>query len=92
MLIGLQGSGKTTTTAKHQAPHGAAGAKVLMASWTLGARRLAAAAVLGEQVNVATLPIVSGEPLAIAPSDADGRFEGYDVVLLVRRPPVIDED
>src|SRR5207237_7645301 len=63
MMVGLQGSGKTTTTAKiarrltEQVKR-----KVLMAS--LDTRRPAAMeqlAVLGRQVNVATLPIVEGQ-------------------------------
>ncbi|HLW26641.1 MAG TPA: signal recognition particle protein [Kiloniellales bacterium] len=86
MLIGLQGSGKTTTTAKlAKRLTERERKKVLMAS--LDTRRPAAQrqlAVLGEQVNVATLPIVSGEPpLAIARRAMQtGALEGYDVVLL----------
>ena len=66
MMVGLQGSGKTTTTAKlakkltEQARR-----KVLMAS--LDVRRPAAMeqlAVLGRQVNVETLPVVAGQPPA----------------------------
>ena len=63
MMVGLQGSGKTTTTAKvakritEQMKR-----KVLMAS--LDTRRPAAMeqlAVLGTQIGVATLPIVQGQ-------------------------------
>ena len=86
MLVGLQGSGKTTTTAKlalhltktHKM-------KVLMAS--LDTRRPAAQeqlAVLGREAGVATLPVVIIEqPLAIAKrAMATARREAYDVVLL----------
>ena len=69
MMVGLQGSGKTTTTAKLgkliREKHGK---KALMAS--LDVNRPAAQeqlAVLGEQVDVATLPIVAGQqPVDIA--------------------------
>jgi signal recognition particle subunit SRP54 len=86
MMVGLQGSGKTTTTAKlakrltEQARR-----KVLMAS--LDVRRPAAMeqlAVLGQQVSVETLPIVAGQqPAQIAQRALQaGRIGGYDVVLL----------
>jgi signal recognition particle subunit SRP54 len=86
MLVGLQGSGKTTTTAKigkrlaEQMKR-----KTLMAS--LDTRRPAAMeqlAVLGQQVNVDTLPIVAGQsPLQIAHRALQAaRLGGYDVVLL----------
>src|SRR5712691_7617916 len=86
MLVGLQGSGKTTTAAKiakrlaEQARR-----KVLMAS--LDVRRPAAMeqlAVLGKQVAVETLPIVEGQqPTQIAQRALQaGRLGGYDVVLL----------
>src|SRR5580692_691503 len=86
MMVGLQGSGKTTTTAKlakrmaEQAKR-----KVLMAS--LDVRRPAAMeqlAVLGRQVGVETLPIVEGQqPAQIAQRALQaGRLGGYDVVLL----------
>ena len=76
MLVGLQGSGKTTTTAKlGRRLETRDKQKVLMAS--LDTRRPAAQEqlrVLGEQTGVATLPIVAGEtPAAItkrAASDA----------------------
>jgi len=63
MLVGLQGSGKTTTTAKlaHRLETRDK-QKVMMAS--LDTRRPAAQEqlrVLGEQANVATLPIVEGQ-------------------------------
>jgi signal recognition particle subunit SRP54 len=86
MMVGLQGSGKTTTTAKiakrltEQMRR-----KVLMAS--LDTRRPAAMeqlAVLGQQVGVDTLPIVAGQtPVQIARRALDaGRLGGYDAVLL----------
>ena len=86
MLVGLQGSGKTTTCAKlAKRLTERERKKVLMAS--LDTRRPAAQrqlAVLGEQAGVATLPIVSGEPpLAIARRAMQtAALEGYDVVLL----------
>ncbi|MDQ3139629.1 MAG: signal recognition particle receptor subunit alpha, partial [Pseudomonadota bacterium] len=74
MVVGLQGSGKTTTTAKlaKRLSDGKIGGggrkKVMMAS--LDVARPAAQeqlAVLGEQADVATLPIVSGQqPVDIA--------------------------
>ena len=86
MMVGLQGSGKTTTTAKvarrlkerHKK-------KVLMAS--LDTHRPAAQEqlkVLGEEVEVATLPVVAGQtPLEIARRAANAaELGGYDVLLL----------
>ena len=69
MMVGLQGSGKTTTTAKiAKLLKEKQGKKVLMAS--LDVNRPAAQeqlAVLGTQVEVATLPIVAGQqPVDIA--------------------------
>lgn len=86
MMVGLQGSGKTTTTAKiakrltdrqHR--------KVLMAS--LDVRRPAAMeqlAVLGRDVEVDTLPVVEGQsPPQIARRAIEAaRLGGYDVVML----------
>src|SRR6059036_609646 len=71
MMVGLQGSGKTTTTAKLAKRLTEQGRrKVLMAS--LDVRRPAAMeqlAVLGQQVSVETLPIVAGQqPVQIAQS------------------------
>ena len=86
LMLGLQGSGKTTTTAKiAKRLLETQGKRVLMAS--LDTRRPAAQqqlAILGEQVGVKTLPIVMGEPpIAIAKRALQmGRLEGYDVVML----------
>jgi signal recognition particle subunit SRP54 len=86
MLVGLQGSGKTTTAAKIALRlKTRERKKVLMAS--LDVQRPAAQeqlAQLGRQVGVATLPIVAGErPVAITRRALQvGRSEGYDVVLL----------
>jgi signal recognition particle subunit SRP54 len=86
MMVGLQGSGKTTTTAKLAKRLTEQGRrKVLMAS--LDVRRPAAMeqlAVLGRQVSVDTLPIVEGQqPPQIAQRAIQaGKLGGYDVVLL----------
>ena len=86
MLVGLQGSGKTTTAAKIAKRLTEQGRrKVLMAS--LDVRRPAAMeqlAVLGRQIGVETLPIVEGQqPAQIAQRALQaGRLSGYDVVLL----------
>jgi signal recognition particle subunit SRP54 len=86
MMVGLQGSGKTTTTAKiarHLREKKAK--KVLMAS--LDVNRPAAQEqlrVLGEQAAVATLPIVPGQsPVDIAARAMQAaRLQGYDVLML----------
>ncbi|HET7155213.1 MAG TPA: signal recognition particle protein, partial [Hyphomicrobiaceae bacterium] len=86
MMVGLQGSGKTTTTAKIAYRLTTRDKKkVLMAS--LDVRRPAAQEqlrVLGEQTEVDTLPIVAGQtPQQIAKRALDAaRLGGYDVVLL----------
>jgi signal recognition particle subunit SRP54 len=86
LMLGLQGSGKTTTSAKlAKRLTEKDRKKVLMAS--LDTRRPAAQeqlAVLGMQIGVATLPIVAGQdPVAIAKRAMEtGRAEGYDVVVL----------
>ena len=86
MLIGLQGSGKTTTAAKLASRiTERQKQKVLMAS--LDTRRPAAQEqlkVLGEQTGIATLPIVPGQsPVEIANRAMNaGRLGGYDVVML----------
>jgi signal recognition particle subunit SRP54 len=86
MMVGLQGSGKTTTTAKIAKRLTDVGKrKVLMAS--LDTRRPAAMeqlAVLGRQVNVETLPVVEGQsPAQIANRALQAaRLGGHDVVML----------
>ena len=86
MLVGLQGSGKTTTAAKLARRLGDRNKlKVLMAS--LDTRRPAAQEqlrVLGEQAGIDTLPIVAGQsPVEIARrAEAAARLGGYDVVIL----------
>jgi len=86
MLVGLQGSGKTTTTAKIAwRLTNRDKKKVLMAS--LDVRRPAAQEqlrVLGEQTQVDTLPIVAGQtPQQITKRALDAaKLGGYDVLLL----------
>ena len=86
LMVGLQGSGKTTTSAKLGLMlTKREKKKVLLAS--LDVYRPAAQkqlAVLGEQANVAVLSTVLGEkPLAITKRAMEtGRKEGYDVVIL----------
>ena len=91
MMVGLQGSGKTTTTAKI-AKRLSAGSltnrerkKVLMAS--LDVNRPAAQeqlATLGTQVEVQTLPIVAGQqPVDIARRALQAaKLQGFDVLML----------
>ena len=86
MMVGLQGAGKTTTTAKIAKRLAERMKKrVLMAS--LDVKRPAAQeqlAVLGKQVGVDTLPIVVGQtPVQIAKrAEQAARLQGYDVVML----------
>ncbi len=86
LMVGLQGSGKTTTSGKLGLRLGGRLRKrVLLAS--LDVQRPAAQLQLqqlAERAGVASLPIVPGEgPLAIAARALDtGRREGYDVVVL----------
>ncbi len=86
MLVGLQGSGKTTTAAKIANRLKVRDRKkVLLAS--LDVQRPAAQeqlAVLGRQIGVASLPIVHGErPVMITKRALDiGRTQGYDAVIL----------
>jgi signal recognition particle subunit SRP54 len=86
MLVGLQGSGKTTTTAKLAKRLSERDRKkVLMAS--LDVNRPAAQqqlATLGEQVKVATLPIVQGQPPVEIARRAlqSAKLQGFDVLLL----------
>ena len=86
MMVGLQGSGKTTTTAKIakllKEKHGK---KPMMAS--LDVNRPAAQEqlkVLGEQVGVATLPIITGQqPVDIATRALNAaKLQAVDVLLL----------
>lgn len=86
MMVGLQGSGKTTTSAKiAKRLTDKQGKKVLMAS--LDTRRPAAQEQLrqlGEQTGVATLPIINGQsPVDIASRAVQAaRLGGHDVVIL----------
>ena len=86
MLVGLQGSGKTTTAAKlGRRLQNRDKQRVLMAS--LDTRRPAAQEqlrVLGEQTGVATLPIVEGQDPASITKRAlqAAKLGGYDVLLL----------
>ena len=86
LMVGLQGSGKTTTTAKlAKRLTEKAGKRVLMAS--LDVNRPAAMeqlAILGTQTSVDTLPIVKGEtPVQIAKrAKQQATLGGYDVYML----------
>lgn len=86
MMVGLQGSGKTTSTAKiARMISEKQKQKVLMAS--LDIYRPAAQEQLrqlGEQTEVATLPIIEGQkPLDIAKRAVEtARKEGFDLVIL----------
>jgi len=86
MMVGLQGSGKTTTTAKiAKLLKDRQGKKVMMAS--LDVNRPAAQeqlAVLGTQVEVATLPIVAGQqPVEIATRALQAaKLQAADVLML----------
>ncbi len=86
LMVGLQGGGKTTTTAKlAKRLKEKDGKRVLMAS--LDIYRPAAMdqlAVLGTQIGVDTLPIVKGEkPAAIAKrAKQQATMGGYDVYML----------
>jgi signal recognition particle subunit SRP54 len=86
MMVGLQGSGKTTTTAKlARRLTDRQKKKTLMAS--LDVRRPAAMeqlAVLGRDAGIDTLPVVEGQgPPQIARRALEAaRLGGYDVVLL----------
>src|ERR1700748_3427213 len=86
LMVGLNGAGKTTTSAKIGLLLQTREKKrVLMAS--LDVTRPAAMEqlkILGEQANVATLPIVAGQgPLDIAKrAMASARVGGYDVLIL----------
>jgi len=86
MMVGLQGSGKTTTSAKiAKRLTDRQNKKILMAS--LDTRRPAAQEQLrqlGEQTGVATLPVVAGQsPVQIAARAVQAaKLGGHDVVIL----------
>src|SRR6201992_302784 len=86
LMVGLQGSGKTTTSAKLGLMlQGREKKRVLMAS--LDVTRPAAMEqlkILGEQAGVATLPIIAGQgPVEIARrAMASPKVGGYDVLIL----------
>ncbi|UWQ22224.1 signal recognition particle protein [Jannaschia sp. W003] len=86
LMVGLQGGGKTTTTAKiARRLKDREGKKVLMAS--LDVNRPAAMeqlAILGTQIGVDTLPIVAGQrPVDIAKrAKQQAALGGYDVYFL----------
>lgn len=86
MMVGLQGSGKTTSTAKiAKRLKEKEGKKVMMAS--LDVNRPAAQeqlAVLGSQIDVATLPIIAGQqPVEIAQRALQSaKLQGFDVLML----------
>ena len=86
MMVGLQGSGKTTSTAKlAKRLTEKDRKKVLMAS--LDVARPAAQeqlAVLGRQADIATLPIVPGQPpVEIARRALNAaKLQGFDVLML----------
>ncbi|MXO71527.1 signal recognition particle protein [Alteraurantiacibacter buctensis] len=86
MMVGLQGSGKTTSTAKiGKLLKDKHGKKTLLAS--LDVNRPAAQEqlkVLGEQTGVATLPIIAGQqPVDIARRALEAaKLQNFDVLLL----------
>ncbi|MBE2275769.1 MAG: signal recognition particle protein [Rhodobacteraceae bacterium] len=86
LMVGLQGSGKTTTTAKlAKRLKDRNGKRVLMAS--LDTNRPAAMeqlAILGTQIGVDTLPIVKGEKAVQIAKRAktQASLGGYDVLFL----------
>ncbi|SFP81862.1 signal recognition particle protein [Tranquillimonas alkanivorans] len=86
LMVGLQGSGKTTTTAKlAKRLKDTQNKRILMAS--LDTNRPAAMeqlAILGQQIGVDTLPIVKGEdPVTIARrAKTQASLGGYDVYML----------
>ncbi len=86
MMVGLQGSGKTTTTAKiAKRLTGRDRKKVLMASLDVNRPNAQEQlATLGTQIEVATLPIVPGQqPVDIARRALNAaKLQGYDVLML----------
>src|SRR4029453_8078559 len=97
MMVGLQGSGKTTTTAKlARRLTQRDKRKVLMASLdSFGPAAMEEVAVLGRDLDIQTLPIVAGQkPAQIAKRALEAaKLGGYDVVLLdpAGRPPLDEE-
>ncbi|MEJ0011140.1 MAG: signal recognition particle protein [Bauldia sp.] len=86
MMVGLQGSGKTTTSAKI-ARRLADRQKLTVLMASLDTRRPAAQEqlkILGVQAGIDTLPIVAGQsPVEIARrAEQAARLGGYDVVIL----------
>ena len=86
MMVGLQGSGKTTTTAKiAKRLTGRDRKKVLMASLDVNRPNAQEQlATLGVQTEVATLPIIGGQqPVDIAKRALQAaKLQGYDVLML----------
>jgi signal recognition particle subunit SRP54 len=86
MMVGLQGSGKTTSTAKIALRLAKRqGKKVLMASLDVNRPNAQEQlAVLGTQAEVSTLPIVAGQqPVDIARRAVQAaKLQGYDVLML----------
>ncbi len=91
MMVGLQGSGKTTTTAKiakrltQGSLAGRERKKVLMASLDVNRPNAQEQlATLGTQVEVATLPIIAGQqPVEIARRAMQAaKLQGFDVLML----------
>ncbi len=86
MMVGLQGSGKTTSCAKIALQiRKKQNKKILLAS--LDIYRPAAQeqlATLGKQADIDTLPIIKGEKPAkiVKRAIKTGKLEGYDVVML----------
>lgn len=84
LMVGLQGSGKTTTSAKLALRLKKDKKRVLLAS--LDVYRPAAQeqlAQLGKQIDVAVLPVIVGEkPKAITARAMAEAKKGYDVVIL----------
>ncbi|HFB2048368.1 MAG: signal recognition particle protein [Hyphomicrobiaceae bacterium] len=86
LMVGLQGSGKTTSTAKiAKRLTDRDKKKVLMVS--LDTQRPAAQEqlkVLGEQINIATLPVISGQtPIQIAKRAMDtAKLGSFDIAII----------
>ncbi len=86
MMVGLQGSGKTTTTAKiAKRIVKRQGKKVLMASLDVNRPNAQEQlATLGTEGEIATLPIIAGQqPVEIARRALQAaKLQGYDVLML----------